>query len=84
MRELANLRSRVQDAEDRAANNAGAAKLMSHMINADIIKQDGQQQIIVNAVGGIQRFDVEEGQQEIVVDFALDDDQIPQGDNVNA
>ena len=62
MRELANLRSRVQDAEDRAANNAGAAKLMSHMINADIIKQDGQQQIIVNAVGGVQRFDVEEGQ----------------------
>ena len=57
---------------------------MSHLINADIVKQDGEQQIIVNALGGVQRFDVQEGQQEIVVDFAEVDDQPPQEDNVRA
>ena len=53
---------------------------MSHLINADIVKQDGEQQIIVNALGGVQRFDVQEGQQEIVVDFADDDAQPNQED----
>ena len=61
MRELANLRSKVQDAEHRAANNAGAAQLMSHMVNAGQIRQVGEQEIILNAVGGVQRFGVEEG-----------------------
>ena len=73
MRELSNLRNRVQEAEERAENNAGAAQLMSHLINAEVVKQDGQQSIIVNAVGGVQRFDVEGGQQQIVVDFEEDD-----------
>ena len=61
MRELANLRSKVKDAEIRAANNAGAAQLMSHMVNAGQIRQVGEQEIILNAVGGVQRFGVQEG-----------------------
>ena len=66
MLELANLRSRVQDAEHRADNNAGAAQLLSHMVNAGQIKQIGEQQIILNAVGGVQQFGVNEGLQEII------------------
>ena len=34
MRELANLRSRVQQAEEQAQNNKAAAELMSQMIAA--------------------------------------------------
>ena len=64
--ELARLRRRVQEAEHAAANNVGAAKLMSHMINAGQIKQDGEESIILNAVGGVQRFGVNEGLQEII------------------
>ena len=39
---------------------------MSHMINAGQIKQDGEESIILNAVGGVQRFGVNEGLQEII------------------
>ena len=83
MAELDNLRRRVQEAEHAAANNAGAAKLMSHMINANIIKQDAEESIIVNAVGGVKQFDVNEGLKEIVVDFQEDNDQLP-GNQINS
>jgi len=74
--ELASLRRRVQEAEHAAANNVGAAKLMSHMINAGAVKQDGEEEIIVNAVGGVQRFGINEGLKEILYDNQENNDQL--------
>ena len=45
---------------------------MQHMHDAGQIHQDGENQIVLNAAGGAQRFDVEDGLQEIVVDFQDD------------
>jgi|FLMP01.1.fsa_nt_emb hypothetical protein len=42
---------------------------MHHMRDAGLVEAAGENQINVNAPGGIQRFDVEDGLQEIVVDF---------------
>ena len=42
---------------------------MHHMRDAGLVEAAGENQINVNAPGGIQRFDVEAGLQEIVVDF---------------
>ena len=39
---------------------------MSHMINAGQIRQVGEQEIILNAVDGVQRFGVQEGLQEVI------------------
>ena len=83
MQELAILRNRVQDAEYRADNNAGAAQLMSHMVNAGQIRQVGEQQIILNALGGVQRFGVNEGLQEDIPHQADDNDQQLQEDPVD-
>ena len=78
MQELANLRQRVQAAEDRALNNEGAAQLMHHMRDAGLVEPAGDNQINVNAPGGVRRFDVEAGLQDIVVDFQDDGNQIQQ------
>ena len=42
---------------------------MHHMRDAGLVEAAGVNEINVNAPGGIQRFDVEDGLQEIVVDF---------------
>ena len=42
---------------------------MHHMRDAGLVEAAGENQINVNAPGGVQRFDVEDGLQDIVVDF---------------
>ena len=69
MEELANLRARMQEAEQIALNNKGAADLMSQMINAGHIQQDSQNTIILNAANGEQRFGINVPQPDVQVDF---------------
>ena len=56
--ELAELRGRVQEAERQANSNKAAAELMSQMINAGHVHQDADDQIVLNAAEGVQRFGV--------------------------
>ena len=58
MRELANLRGRVQQAEQQADSNKAAAELMSQMIQAGHLHQDANDQVVLNAEEGLQRFGV--------------------------
>ena len=41
MQELANLRARVQNAEQAAVENVGASRLLHHMLDSGHVKQDG-------------------------------------------
>jgi len=66
LQELANLRSRIQEAEEQANTNKAAAELMSQMINAGHVQQDAQDQVVINAAAGIQRFGVGLPPQQIV------------------
>jgi len=66
LQELANLRGRIQEAEEQANTNKAAAELMSQMINAGHVQQDAQDQVIINAAAGIQRFGVGLPPQQIV------------------
>ena len=50
--ELAELRARIDHAEQTAQNNKAAAELMSQMINAVHIKQDTGNSIILNSQNG--------------------------------
>ena len=58
MRELASLRGRVQQAEQQADSNKAAAELMSQMIQAGHLHQDANDQVVLNAEEGLQRFGV--------------------------
>ena len=58
MRELANLRGRVQQAEQQADSNKAAAELMSQMIVAGHLHQDANDQVVLNGEEGLQRFGV--------------------------
>ena len=58
MRELANLRGRVQQAEQQADSNKAAAELMSQMIVAGHLHQDANDQVVLNGEEGVQRFGV--------------------------
>ena len=58
MRELANLRGRVQEAEQAAQSNKAAAELMSQMIQAGHLHQDAEDQVVLNGEEGYQRFGV--------------------------
>ena len=49
MQELQSLRARMQEAEQQALNNKGAAELLSQMINAGHVRQDSQNTIVLNA-----------------------------------
>ena len=53
---------------------------MSHMINAGQIRQVGEQEIILNAVDGVQRFGVQEGLQEVIPHQQDVNDQQPEQD----
>ena len=66
LQELTNLRSRIQEAEEQANTNKAAAELMSQMINAGHVQQDAQDQVVINAAAGIQRFGVGLPPQQIV------------------
>ena len=66
LQELANLRGRIQEAEEQANTNKAAAELMSQMINAGHVQQDAQDQVMINAAAGIQRFGVGLPPQQIV------------------
>ena len=58
MDELASLRARVQEAEHQATTNKAAAELMSQMIVAGHVIQEADEQIVINAKEGVQRFGV--------------------------
>ena len=69
MQRLADLEAIVQDKQQRDADNGAASKILGHIRDAGVFKQDGDGSFLVNAVGGVHRFDVDDGLQEIVVDF---------------
>ena len=55
MGELANLRARVQEAEQQATTNKAAAELMSQLIVAGHVIQEADEQVVINAKDGVQR-----------------------------
>ena len=69
LEELANLRGRIQQAEERADTDVEAAQLMSQMIVAGHIKEHEGGGIILNSVNGVQRFVANGGQQEVQVEI---------------
>ena len=69
LQELAGLRDRVQQAEQIAENNKGAANILSQMMSAGQAKQEDANTITLNTAGGPTRFGLAGAQTEIQVDF---------------
>ena len=59
LQELASLRARIGDAEQKAETNKAAATLMSQLINAGHVRQDTENTIVINAANGEHRFGVD-------------------------
>ena len=68
LEELANLRGRIQQAEQVANTNVEAAQLMSQMIVAGHIQEDAQGGILLNGVNGIEGFVPNNGRQEVQIE----------------
>ena len=61
--ELASLRARIQEAEQQAETNKGAADLLSQMINAGHVAQSSENSVVINSANGAEEFKVGDSQQ---------------------